>query len=122
MEITVFFNATDEACPVCLRLYHNGKIPREGIMPIPKAGPRTVTGERCCYDCQSAENLSKFIPTISDFNMARIAVLNDRMESLRMPKGMGKHYGLMKAGYMKIAHIGQLDPHLTWLDTIGDAL
>lgn len=59
----------------------------------------------------------KLRPTLA-FDMLRLAVGNDRQESLRMPEGMARHFGLMATGIVKTAHRGQLEAHLAWLDKV----
>ncbi len=115
--ITAFDKATETPCPICLNLAKIGKIRRETVMPLPQFGPVSLDNQKCCFDCQSAENLVKYglVPT---FLHARIAVGNERQESLRMPIGMAELMGLCLEGLIRPANETQLDRHLDWLDSI----
>lgn len=114
---TVFNRATETPCPICLNLAKAGQIRRETVMPLPQFGPISLDNQKCCFDCQAAENLVKLglSPT---FLHARIAVGNERQETLRMPIGMAELMGLCSHGLVRPANETQLDSHLDWLDII----
>jgi hypothetical protein len=86
-------------------------------MPLPKFGPMSVTGGPCCFDCQASENIVKF-GVLPEFEMARVAVANDRQELLRLPEGVAKFKGLCKDGLILPSSLDDLDNHLAWLDRI----
>lgn len=50
------------------------------------------------------------------FNMARVAVGNDRLESLRLPE---VRFGLMAHGIVRPSHRGDLHTLLTWQHEMG---
>ena len=114
---TVFERATEIPCPICLNLAETGQIRRETVMPLPQFGPVNFDNQKCCFDCQSAENLVKYgmVPT---FLHARIAVGNERQETLRMPIGMAELMGICSRGLLWPANETQLDHHLEWLDAV----
>lgn len=114
---TVFDRATETPCPICRNLAGIGEIRRETVMPLPQFGPVNRDNQKCCFDCQSAENLVKYgmVPT---FLHARIAVGNERQETLRMPVGMAELMGLCSHGLVRSANETQLDRHLDWLDAV----
>lgn len=114
---TVFDRATETPSLICLNLAKLGKIRREVVMPIPKFGPINLDNQKCCFDCQSAENLVKYgmAPT---FLHAHIAVGNERQETLRMPTGMAELMGMCSSGLVRPANETQLDRHLDWLEAV----
>lgn len=114
---TVFDRATETPCPICLNLAESGQIRRETVMPLPQFGPVNRDNQKCCFDCQSAENLVKYgmVPT---FLHARIAVGNERQETLRMPIGMAELMGMCSRGLVRSANETQLDHHQEWLDAV----
>lgn len=104
---------TDVPCPRCLSLAQLGKIRAETIMPLPKGAfaPRGHVGGKCCFDCAAADGL---MPAGDlNFEMARIAVGNERQEEYRL-SGVS---GLVRAGRVRPCH-DTLDEHLAWLDRV----
>jgi len=100
-------------CPRCLALAKELRIRTETVQPIPEgAGPRGLDGQRCCFDCQAADNLVK-LGMVPDFEMARIAVGNDRQEQYRLP---GVPLGLVQRNLMRPSKDGDLDRQHAWLD------
>jgi hypothetical protein len=92
-------------CQRCLKLAYAGKIDMETVMPVPEGAfaPRAQdTGKPCCYDCGSADALSRF-PGIPSYEHARVAVANDRMEQLRMPEGMRPLMGLAQNRLIRVS-------------------
>lgn len=108
-------------CPTCMRLVFNGIIRTEMVQPLPPKGiaPLNYEGEATCYDCSSALTLMKRVQAL-DFNMARIAVGNDRQEQFRLP---GVEMGLVADHIVRPSKPGDLDKHCKWLrslDMFGD--
>ncbi len=102
----------DDPCPRCLRLSDDGVLDYpEMVQPLGErpALARDKSGV-CCSDCRAADALMRYAGI--DFDMARIAVGNDRMEQNRLP---GAPIGLVGAGFMKPSEPGALDRHLAWL-------
>jgi len=118
MGLPDVFSATGpESCPLCLEGLQAGWLHREAVMPLPLGlAPRSIDGEKCCRDCQSAETLMKVLKTLS-FRMARIAVGNCRREHLRLPLGVA--LGLVQQGLMAPCSVDDLEPHLKWLSEKG---
>ena len=74
--------------------------------------------QRCCFDCQSADNIAgrHLAP---GFEAARIAVGNDRQEALRLPSKfpIADAIGLIKAGWVKDwPNQDDFDAHQKWLN------
>lgn len=105
----------DMPCPRCVKLYDEGRIRGETVMPLPQGvwAPLARDGSGpCCFDCASAETLlrMKYAP---DFVAARICVGNDRQEQFRL----AARYGLVGAGLMRpTATDKDLHEHHEWLD------
>lgn len=114
---TVFDRSTDTPCPVCLTLLSARYIEREMVMPVPKFGPRSLSGHSVCFDCESAEGLLRF-GVVPEFTMARLAVGNERCEQLRLPEGAACVMGLAARGLVKISDNSQLVPHHEWLGKV----
>ena len=106
---------TEEPCPRCFSM---PQLNREMVQPMPKGAwaplAKIPGGKPCCFDCASADTLMRMTPTL-DFDMARIAVGNDRREQYRLP---GAPMGLVALGYVKPSKEGDLEKHLAWLDKI----
>lgn len=115
---SAFARATELVCPCCLELYENGQIQREAVMPLPQYGPRLrSTGKPCCFDCQAAETLIAITRTTMPFEMSRLPIANERLESLRLPKGAARAMGLCQQGIMRPASADDFDSHMRWIDT-----
>lgn len=67
---------------------------------------------RCCHDCASADLILRY-DLLPYWEMARIAVGNDRQEQLRLP-GIPK--GLVAMGIMRPSQPGAFKAHHAWLD------
>jgi hypothetical protein len=110
---------TTAPCPRCLKLAIDRQIRAETVMPLPEGAfaPRGFNGQKCCFDCQSADNLARVVGV--DFGARRISVGNDRQECLRLPGGVhvADAMGLIKAGYVKNwPNHDDFEAHLKWLD------
>ena len=100
------------ACPRCL----DADILPEMIMPLPDYPPTGKDGSGpCCHDCASAETVVRVVGLMT-WHMARIAVGNDRMESLRLP---GALIGLARMGFMRGNDPGDLERHHAFLVAAG---
>lgn len=53
------------------------------------------------------------------FEPARLTIANERMEGLRMPRGMMEHFGLCKEGFIDPCSLDDLDTHIAWLERHG---
>lgn len=75
-------------CPMCSALVGvEDHISILTVLPVPlppRAPMGRKTGKPVCVDCATAEGLMSFVPALT-FEMARIAVGNDRQELLRLP-------------------------------------
>lgn len=124
--MSAFDHVTDKPCSRCEALYEAGRINGEMVMPLPEGvrAPYAIDGSgKCCYDCASADTLIKLGLVIkarpgdkdwsTAFEMARIAVGNDRVDQLRMP---GMPMGLVNRGYVRPCADGDLERHHKWLD------
>jgi hypothetical protein len=105
-------------CPRCLTLAVKGKIDPTMVMPLhpdPVRNPMARDGTgHCCQDCASADTLvSMCIPT---FEMARVAVGNDREDQFRLP---GVPMGLVLDGLVRPSAKGDFDRHWNWLEQNG---
>lgn len=129
---------TNVACPRCLPLALAHKIQLESVQRLPEGAwaPRSKDPESkpCCIDCSAADLLvrmqtyqrgaKKGEPWDDDvrtgresmltFEMARIAVSNDRCEQYRLP---GVRMGLVLAGITKPSERGDLEEQYAWLET-----
>jgi hypothetical protein len=111
---------TEAPCPRCLKLAIEGRIDVQMVMPMPQGAfaPLGHNRQKCCFDCASADGMVKRL--VPEFEMARVAVGNDRQECLRLPGGtqIADAMGLIKAGYVKNWPCGEdFEAHLKWLDT-----
>jgi hypothetical protein len=108
---------TTAPCPRCLKLAIEGRIRPETVMALPEGAfaPLGHNKQKCCFDCQSADNL---VPRhVPEFVMARIAVGNDRQEALRLPAELVNAVGLINEGLVKTwPNGGDFDAHIKWLD------
>lgn len=104
---------TDKPCPVCVALANAGKLRIETVMRVPEGAyaPLGLDGERTCLDCASAGTVVR-MGIVKTFEMARVAVANDRQESMRLP---GVALGLIKEGLMRMSQPGDFEEHLAWL-------
>lgn len=106
---------TDDPCPRCLRLAREGVLRAEMVQRMPAAAfaPLARDGSgKCCRDCGAADALTGLSSSL-DFEMARVAVGNDRQEQYRLP---GAPMGLVKVGIMAPSAPGDLERHHAWLD------
>ena len=117
-------DCSDPPCPRCLKLAQEGHIRPETVQPIPSGlgrAPLGLDGIKCCYDCAAADTLircgligkPKGRRDDKLFEMARIAVGNDRQEQYRLP---GAPMGLVKEGLVRASKEGDFQRHLDWLD------
>lgn len=102
-------------CPRCLKLASEGRIRAETLQPLPPGAMAPLAHDgsgKCCRDCAAADTVVRLghVPT---FEMARIAVGNDRQEQLRLP---GAPMGLVQAGLMRPSRSGDLEKHHAWLE------
>ena len=113
------FKRTNTPCSVCLNLAKQGKIQPRAVMPMPKfPATRRETDEQCCSDCQAADTVMA-MSGHPMFESARLAVANERLEGLLLPKGMMEHMGLCKMGLMKPCSLDDLENHVAWLEKHG---
>ena len=117
--MSVFDDATDTPCPVCLQIAKDGMIQPRAVMPLPKF-PALLrsNGRPCCRDCAATDAIMR-MGAHSDFNAARLCVANERVAGLTMPKGMMEHMGLVKMGVMRPCSIDDLDARHDWLESHG---
>ena len=91
---------TTAPCPRGLKLAIDRQIRAETVLPLPEGAfaPLGHNGQKCCFDCQSADNLIRAAGA-PGFHAARISVGNDRQECLRLPGGIhvADAMGLIKA-------------------------
>jgi hypothetical protein len=109
---------TDIPCPRCTALARELKIRAEMVMSLPAGAfaPQDYRGNKQCFDCNAAQLVQRVvlkIPGITGFEMARIAVGNDRQESLRLPS---VPMGLIMAGLMQASKVGDFERHLKWIE------
>lgn len=112
-----FDDVTDTPCPRCLKLAWADKMPVDMVMPMPKERApvaREPGGQHCCHDCSAADGLRSLVGGLT-FEMARIAVGNDRREGLRMPRGMMECFGTCKMGFTRPSSIEDLEAHYDFL-------
>jgi len=114
-----FDDVTDTPCPVCLGLAMAGKIQARGVMPLPKFPPLLRRNNReCCHDCQAAETVMA-MGGHPKFSASRLAVANDRIEGMLMPRGMMEVMGLCQMGYMRPCSFDDFPAYIRWLDQHG---
>jgi len=124
---------TDAPCDTCLDLAKRGRLRPETIGRLPPGAmaplSRFKRGVQLCYDCAAAEAITRVPPlkheeavlmlggtvpsTCTTFEMARIAVANDRQEQYRLP---GVSMGLVMAGWVRPSKPGDLEDQHAWLD------
>lgn len=105
-------------CPVCSALAPN-VLWYSMVMPLPDGVMAPLSryqGGHICHDCASAETLIG-MEILPEFNMARVAVGNDRLESLRLPDG--RFFGLVKDGIVRPSRTGDLITLLNWQREMG---
>lgn len=91
---------TDKPCPRCLSLAQKGRLRPETVQRLPPGAMAPLARDgsgKCCFDCASAEGVMRRISGM-DFEMARIAVANDRQEQYRLP---GASMGLVAMGLVR---------------------
>ncbi len=116
---SIFDDATETPCPVCLELATAGTIQPRAVMPLPQFPPRLKADNRqCCRDCQAAETLMR-MGGHPKFGPSRLTVANDRLEGITMPPGMMELLGLCAMGYIHPCSDADLERHLDWLDRHG---
>lgn len=102
-------------CPRCAPIFERGGLRREVVQPLPPGAmaPLAQDGSgKCCYDCASADTLVR-LRLGANFEMARIAVGNDRQDQYRLP---GAPLGLVALGLVRPSAQGDFEMHLRWLD------
>ena len=112
---------TTAPCPRCLKLAIDHQIRAETVMPLPEGAfaPMGFDRQKCCFDCQSADNLTRVLGREMSFAAKRICVGNDRQECLRLPGGIhiADAMGLIKDGIVKNwPNHDDFEAHLKWLD------
>lgn len=104
---------TETPCPRCLALAQKGHIRPETVQRMPAGvgvAPKAHDGSgACCFDCGTADGLKSRVGGLT-FEMARIAVGNDRQESYRLP---GVRMGVVG---IRPSQPGDLDDQHRWLD------
>ncbi len=116
---SIFDDATETPCPMCLELATAGTIQSRAVMPLPQFPPRLKADNRqCCRDCQAAEALMR-MGGHPKFGPSRLTVANDRLEGITMPPGMMELLGLCAMGYIHPCSDADLERHLDWLDRHG---
>jgi hypothetical protein len=104
-----------EPCPSCLDARREF-MREEAVQPL-RGGARDALSyrspQKICQDCQAAENMMKIVHLT--WEQARVAVANDRQESLRLP---GVALGLIGYGYVRMSQEGESERHHDWLDTV----
>jgi hypothetical protein len=110
---------TRDPCPRCLPLVESGRIRAEGLQPLPEGAraPLAQDGSgKCCRDCASADTLIAMgVFSEDSFEQARVTVLADRQESIRLP---GVPIGLCLRGIVRMSEEGEFESHLEWLDEV----
>jgi hypothetical protein len=110
---------TEEPCPRCLDLAKRYRIRPETVQRLPAGAGAPLARDRsgpCCLDCASADTLTTSMNLGLTFEMARIAVGNDRQEQYRMP---GLPMGLVQAGFMRASRPGDMENQHAWLDRLN---
>jgi hypothetical protein len=122
-----FPRLSETPCPRCLKLARDRRIRVEMVQRLPEgvaAAPLARDGSgKCCLDCASADAVMGRLltPSAEDgddrrgqyFEMARIAVGNDRQEQYRVP---GAPMGLVAEGVVRPSKPGDLKNQLAWLE------
>lgn len=108
---------SEDPCKRCLTLAKERRIRAETVQRLPAhvaARPlaRDDSGE-CCYDCASADTLMRVAGGMT-FEMARIAIGNDRQDQYRLP---GIPMGTVMMGFTKPSRDGDLADQHAWLDS-----
>jgi hypothetical protein len=112
------FPMTDTPCPRCLELARAGRIRVETVqrLPVGALAPIARDGSgKCCLDCASADALMSMEQALT-FEMARIAVGNDRQEQYRLP---GAPLGLVQQCIVRPSRPGDLEEQHAWLDALN---
>lgn len=109
---TIFDQATDTPCPICLELVEYGVLNAEAVMPLPSFPARMRDGRKCCSDCQSAETVTR-LGGHPEFYASRQSIAYDRLRCLRLPTV--DFIGLIQMGLMKPAGIEYLEHHQAWV-------
>jgi hypothetical protein len=104
---------TRQLCPSCER--SRSFLRRETMMPVPRGASAPLSElkgmGRICFDCAAAETARRFNHGLT-WEMARIAVGNDRQEKLRLP---GAPIGLP---YVRAATQKDIDRLHAWQDEV----
>lgn len=116
---------TETPCPRCYPLAkqpshteEQSVIWPEMVQPLPEGAFAPLAHDRsgkCCFDCASADAVfgRGLAP---DWEAARIAVGNDRLESMRLPATMRFAFGLVKAGLVRASEGDDaMKKHHAWL-------
>lgn len=106
---------TEDPCLRCLALARKGEIRIEAVQRLPKGAfaPMGMDKKKCCFDCQSADNVLRVIPATPGFAAARVAVANDRQGQYRLP---GVPLGLVGQNLVRPSKEGDLDRQHDWLN------
>lgn len=107
-------------CPGCLMAQRRFGIRRETVRPLSAVAAinpiSRYTSEAVCHDCALAEGLMDRQGLT--WEQARIAVSNDRAESLRLPGAKLGHMGLA-APHLLCSDAAELKEVWEWLARIG---
>lgn len=112
-----FDGLSDTVCAKCLRMAWAGEIRPGMIMPLPEFCPPLLRADNkpCCRDCAAADGLAADPKMCMTFDMARVAVGNEREEHMRMPFGMSEHFGLVRIRVVLPCSLDDLEWHQAWL-------
>lgn len=109
---------SSEPCPQCLDDLAAGILPHpEAVQRLPKdaLAPLGLDGRKVCFDCQSTDVVMRHNGCMT-WEMARIAVANDRADRFRLP---GVPMGLAYYGLTRLNAPGDFDDHYAWLRRQG---
>lgn len=116
-----FEGLSDRPCGVCRELAEEGVIGHEAVMPLPPFPARLRSdGRPCCRDCQATETTQAAINgQHPSFGPARLTVANERIEGLRMPRGLMENFGMCRMGFIEPCSLDDLENHQAWLEKHG---
>lgn len=83
------------------------RLPKGALAPLARDG----TG-KCCFDCASADAVRRHTSGMN-FEMARIAVANDRQDQYRIP---GAPMGLVRMGLVRPSEPDDFEEQRNWMD------
>ncbi len=104
---------TELPCRRCMELALLNQLRMEAVQRLPPKGWAPLAQDRSgpqCYDCASADTLVRLYGMT--FQMARVAVANDRQEQYRLP---GAPMGLVKLGLVRPSAPGDMEAQHAWL-------